>query len=201
MSEDLPKTSHARQTRRAASDPPSSHFFLEELSEDDIGYDADIEVVRPEYEDVESGNEDDAHEDEGYDSANPEDQLAQRLRGLYCDSSMASSDTQQSPRRGRKRMSKDIEGSKAEGSVLMGRSELEVMELSVHTDDKQPAKRQKRRTARSRTGERIVRMISRDRAELATRSDAESSTLASSSSSIERQTTPGVQDFEMTDVI
>lgn len=196
----MPNPPHAHKTRRLASDRRSSEFSLEELSEDDVGYDADIEVVRPEYEDVDSGN-DDNHEEHGYDSETSEDHLADRLRGLYCDPSMVSSDTQQSLKKGRKRMSKEMEGGKVKSSMQSGRSDLEILELSVHTDDKHPAKRQRNRLARSKTGERIVRLALQDRTENASKSGTDSSILASSPCLMEGMTTPEVPDLEMLDMI
>jgi hypothetical protein len=179
----------------------SSEFSVEELSSDDIGYDADIEVVQPEYEDAESGNDEETRDDEGYESVDSEGQLAHRLRGLYCDPSMASSEmsvSQQSPRKGKKRMSKDMVEGTTNGLPRMARSDLEIMELSVHTDDIQPAKRQRKRLARSKTGERIVRLISKDRAENESRSGADSSTLASSPSPVEQPASPEPDMMDVT---
>ena len=174
-----------------------SHFSLEELSEDDIGYDGDIEVVRPEYEDAESGSEDGAHEDEGYDSADSEDQLAYRLRGLFCDPNTPSNSNKHSPKRGRKRMSVEMEPT-ADSALRLGRSDIEIMELCVHTDDNQPTKRRKK--ARSKAGERTVRLLSLDRADNATTSRAESPALGSSPRSNEYLPTHEESDEEMMDV-
>jgi hypothetical protein len=205
MSKISPEVLTSQPSHLRSSCHRSSGFTLEELSEDDIGYDADIEVVRPEYEDVESGNEDD-HDgqedfDEGYDSQDPGEILADRLRGLYCDPKLVSTDALQSPKKGQKRMSRDMAGGRAEGPMLVGREDFEIMELSVHTDEKQAAKRQRKRLARSKTGERIVRLISQDRSENTSRCGAERSALASSSSSIEQTALPETEDLQMTDVI
>jgi hypothetical protein len=184
----IPSPSHRRR---------SGQFSLEELSDDDIGYDADVEVVRPEYEDAESGNEDDTQEDDN--STDSEEHLAHRLRALYCDPKTVSSGTQQSTKKGRKRMSKDMEGTKTKSSMRTSRSEIEVWELSVHTDDKHPAKRQRNRLARSRTGDRIVQLIPQGGAENGMKSGTDSSNLASSIM-IEgpATSTSEMQDLEMT---
>ena len=183
-----PSPSHRRR---------SSQFSLEELSDDDIGYDADVEVVRPEYEDAESGNEDDTPGDEN--STDSEEHLAHRLRALYCDPKTVSSGTQQSTKKGRKRMSKDMEGTKAKSSVRNSRSDIEIWELSVHTDDKHRAKRQRNRLARSRTGERIVQLIPQHGAENGMKSGTDSSNLASSIMvEVPATSTSEMQDLEMT---
>jgi len=176
----------------------SSQFSLEELSDDDIGYDADVEVVRPEYEDAESGNEDDTQHDEN--STDSEEHLAHRLRALYCDPNTVSSETQQSAKKGRKRMSKDMDGTKPRSTMRTSRSDIEIWELSVHTDDKRRAKRQRNRLARSRTGERIVQLIPQDGAENGLKSGTDSSNLAASLSIIEgpATSTSEMQDLEMT---
>lgn len=176
----------------------SSQFSLEELSDDDIGYDADVEVVRPEYEDAESGNEDDTQHDEN--STDSEEHLAHRLRALYCDPNTVSSETQQSAKKGRKRMSKDMDGTKPRSTMRTSRSDIEIWELSVHTDDKHRAKRQRNRLARSRTGERIVQLIPQDGAEDGLKSGTDSSNLAASLSMIEgpATSTSEMQDLEMT---
>jgi len=176
----------------------SSQFSLEELSDDDIGYDADVEVVRPEYEDAESGNEDDTQHDEN--STDSEEHLAHRLRALYCDPNTVSSETQQSAKKGRKRMSKDMDGTKPRSTMRTSRSDIEIWELSVHTDDKHRAKRQRNRLARSRTGERIVQLIPQDGAENGLKSGTDSSNLAASLSIIEgpATSTSEMQDLEMT---
>lgn len=194
----LERSRRSYQSRRLGSRRRSSQFSLEELSEDDVGYDADIEVVRPEYEDAESGNEDDVQGDDS--SADSEDHLADQLKGLYCDPNMVSSDPQKSPQKGRKRMSKDMEGSKVTSSMRNGRSDMEILELSVHTDDNPPAKRQRNRLARSKAGERIVRLLSGEREDHGAMSGTESSTLASSPGLIEgpATSTSEMQDLEMT---
>ena len=176
----------------------SSQFSLEELSDDDIGYDADVEVVRPEYEDAESGNEDDTQHDEN--STDSEEHLAHRLRALYCDPNTVSSETQQSAKKGRKRLSKDMDGTKPRSTMRTSRSDIEIWELSVHTDDKHRAKRQRNRLARSRTGERIVQLIPQDGAEDGLKSGTDSSNLAASLSMIEgpATSTSEMQDLEMT---
>jgi hypothetical protein len=186
------------QSRRIVSRHRSSQFSLEELSEDDVGYDADIEVVRPDYEDAESGNEDDAQGDDS--SIDSEDHLADQLKGLYCDPNMVSSDPQKSPQKGRKRMSKDMEGTQFTSSMWNGRSDMEILELSVHTDDNPPAKRQRNRLTGSKSGERIVRVISGEREEHEAKSGTESSTFVSSPSPIEgpATSTSEMQDLEMT---
>lgn len=184
------------QDRRPGSRRQSNHFSLEELSEDDIGYDADIEVVRPEYEDAESSNEDDAQDDDS--STNSEDRLAHRLRGLYCDPNMVSSDPEKNPKKGRKRMSKDMEGPKVMSSVRNGRADLEIMELSVNTDAKHPAKRQRNSLTRSKATKGDFPSISKKREETGVKSD--SSTLASSPNSTEGAAVfpAETQDVEMT---
>lgn len=170
---------------------------MEELSEDDIGYDGDIEVVKAEYDEAESGDEEYSHDGQGNESIDSEDQLSHRLRGLYCDPSMVSSETQPSPRKGKKRMSKEMDG-RRDAVPRQVRSELEVMELSAHTDDIQPAKRQKKRVARSKAGERTVRLISQDRAESDCRSAADSSPLAASPSPVERPASPEADMMDVT---
>jgi hypothetical protein len=189
---------NSHQFRRVSARRRSSQFSLEELSDDDVGYDADVEVVRPEYEDAESVNEDDAQDDDS--SADSEDHLSHRLRGLYCDPTMVSSDAPKSPRKGRKRMSKDMEGGKLVSSVRNGRSDLEILELSVHTDDKHPAKRQRSSLTSFKTAQRSARSALEEHEGNGLKSTTDSSTLASSPSPSEDapMSTSEKQDLEMT---
>jgi hypothetical protein len=125
---------------------------IEELSKEDMGYDADVEIVKPDqYEEPESET-DGEEENAGQDSEAMENQLAVRLRKLSCDIDHQEQEQQRSPvgdGRSRKRMSKEMQGDP--GSSQLHLSDFEVTELIDELEHGPPAKRRQRRSLRKTT--------------------------------------------------
>jgi len=115
-----------------------------------MGYDADVEIVKPDqYEEPES--ETDGEQDNtDQDSEAMENQLAVKLRKLSCD---IDHQEQQCPPigdgRSRKRMSKEMQGDP--GSSQLHLSDFEVTELIDELEHGPPAKRRQRRSLRKTT--------------------------------------------------
>lgn len=118
----------------------SDEFLIEELSPDDMGYDADIETIKPDkYEDVESESEGMVTPDKNWESIDEE--LAARMRQL---GKNQLSPVRSSSNRGRKRMSIEM----ADGDTLLGgpcSPDIEIHEVVDNTAPS-PAKRRRKKS-------------------------------------------------------
>jgi hypothetical protein len=145
----LQKVYKGKRPRRESS----NEIYVEEMSPDEMGYDGDVEILRPDqYEDAESDFED--HNPRKRLWPDTDDELAGRLRRLSCDPSLL--DLQQpedSARVGAKRQSKEMDvDDRASGPR---RTEIEVSELVDGQAEQRPVKRRKRRGSKSNMAHRM----------------------------------------------
>jgi hypothetical protein len=186
--QDSVKDGSARFHQRNSSDG----ITVEELSDDEYGYDGDIEVFRPdEYEEADS--------DTGNIASSPilqqdysywQTRLSEKLTGLNCNSDTNESQDNMDRPPSRKRRSresvKDVGHGRAADDVS---ASLEVVELVDGSGVGPPAKRRRRKSRRSRTSAPIIHNLSSiqadprdvDKSAVTAMATSESSTTASSS--------------------
>lgn len=148
------RSRHGKRPRRESS----GDLQVEELSPDDMGYDGDVEILRPDhYEEVESDFEDEAGQiQKQVEWPDADEELARKLRRLRCDPPPSSSPKMDNGERGLKRQSvaMDEEGSRAQFPT----SELEVSELvEGQTQHPPPSKRRKKRSSQQIMAHRLAR--------------------------------------------
>jgi hypothetical protein len=138
-----------KRPRRASSDG----YSVEEISPDDIGYDGDIEVLRPDqYEEPDSDFEDDPALNRLW--PDTDDELASRLRRLSCERESKSA-RRQSADRGLKRLSTEMDAEEERPS--RPRTEIEVSEIVDGQAAQPPAKRRKKKADKTPLGHRVVK--------------------------------------------
>jgi hypothetical protein len=172
----------------------SSNITVEELSDDEYGYDGDIEVFRPdEYEEADS--------DTGNVASPPvlqrdysywQTKLSEKLTALNCHSDTNESQDNMDRPPSRKRRSRDSTKDVEHGRAAHDTSaSFEVVELVDGSGVGPPAKRRRRKSRRSRTSERIIHKLhgiqadSRDVDKSAVTAMATSGSSTTSSSSFE----------------
>src|SRR5436305_2864312 len=147
-----------RLRRRSSSD----NITVEELSDDDYGYDGDIEVFRPdEYEEADS--------DTGgvvsppilqQDSSYWQTKLSEKLTALNCNSDTNESQHNIDRPPSRKRRSRETAKEVGHGRAARDMStSFEVMELVDGSGVGPPPKRRRRKSRRSRTSEQIIHKL------------------------------------------
>jgi len=132
-----------KRPRRESSD----EIYIEEMSPDEMGYDGDVEVLRPDqYEDAESDLEDTTPRRRLW--PDTDDELAGKLRRLSCDPSVLhAQQLEDRSKLGAKRQSKEMDvDDRGSGSR---RTEIEVSELVDEQAEQRPIKRRKRRVSQS----------------------------------------------------
>jgi len=153
------KDGSPRFHRRSSS---SNDITVEELSDDEYGYDGDVEVFRPdEYEEADS--------DTGNVASPPvlqqdysywQTKLSEKLIALNCNSdtneSQENMDRPPSRKRRSRESAKDAEHGRAAHDVS---TSFEVVELVDGSGLGPPAKRRRRKSRRSRTSERIIHKL------------------------------------------
>lgn len=152
MANHSPPSQDARHRRK------SSDFLIQEVPDDEIGYDADVEVLKPdEYEELESERSDDAAN--SVESAGrPGDDLVERMKSLSCNSDTRIPLHDADSSRGRKRRSKDAFGAfAADTSTGHSESQLEVIEVGDDQDSRPRLKRARHRSRRSKLADDLVR--------------------------------------------
>jgi len=148
-------SSRNNQSRQGSDSPRlystgsgETNVEIEELSEDDMGYDGDIEIVRPDgYEDAESET-DVEREPTHQNSVSPEDQLALKLRKLHCDMDQKENDSPSGRERSKKRRSKEMQGETLMRSPRLDQSDIEITELVNDLEEGPPPKRRRARHLR-----------------------------------------------------
>lgn len=132
----------------------SGGLCIEEMSPDDMGYDGDIEVLRPDqYEEPESDFEDDKALQQLW--PDTDDELAKKLRRLSCDPHVVASSRRDDGDRGRKRMSKEMD---TEHPGPRGKqTEIEVSEVVDGHMEQHPPKRRKKRASKQPLSHRMGR--------------------------------------------
>jgi hypothetical protein len=128
-------------------------LYVEELSPDDMGYDGDVEVVRPDvYEEAESDFEDNKVPRRLYDT---DDDLARHLRGLSCEAKPRGSPQPGDGERGRKRRSTEM--NPRANSPLYRTTEIEISEIVDDQTEQPPTKRRRKRDLKPSMAQRAAR--------------------------------------------
>jgi len=137
-----------KRPRRQSSDD----YSIEEISADDMGYDADVEVLHPDqYEEPESEFEDDQALRRLW--PDTDDELSSRLRRLSCEREPKMAQ-REDLHGGRKRLSAEMDD---EGeSAARVNTEIEVSEL-VDGQAAQPPTKRRKRSGKTPLGHRVVR--------------------------------------------
>jgi hypothetical protein len=156
--QDSVKESSPRFHRGSSSD----NIIVEELSDDEYGYDGDIEVFRPdEYEEADSdtGNVDSPpilQQDYSY----WQTKLSEKLTALNCNSDTNESQHNMDRPPSRKRRSRELAKDAGHGRAARDMSaSFEVVELVDGSGVGPPAKRRRRKSRRSRTSEQIIHKL------------------------------------------
>ncbi|KAK5057491.1 hypothetical protein LTR84_011491 [Exophiala bonariae] len=136
----LTKRERGKRPRRESSD----ELYIEELSPDDIGYDGDAEVLRPdEYEDVDSDFEDEKHATKVWPST--EEELARQLELLACGPEITGSSRLDEGDVNKKRRSKEMEHESL--SANGGHADFEVSEMVDGQAEQRPIKKRRKRAS------------------------------------------------------
>ena len=172
---------------RAQKMPPSfEDLSIEELSEDEIGYDADIEVLRPDQcEEPDSDHCENKRATIEYrDYECWQNKLVEGMMSLDCNSTTYDSQELPETPPGRKRTSVEITGSNKEiGSSAVVDTTIGVMEVADDLDATPNPKRMRRKSRRTRTSERIVHRLPRVWTDVRDLAESTSAAMASSESS------------------
>ncbi|KIX00834.1 uncharacterized protein Z518_09899 [Rhinocladiella mackenziei CBS 650.93] len=144
------KPRKGKRPRRESSD----ELCIEEMSPDDMGYDGDVEVLRPDqYEDAESDFEDDKALGRLW--PDTDDELAGRLRRLSCDPQIIPLAHRDDSDRGRKRRSREMDDEDL--SPLTRSPEIEVSELVDGPTDQPAPKRRKHKSSKQSMAPRVIK--------------------------------------------
>ena len=127
-----------KRPRRESSDG----YSIEEIFPDDIGYDGDVEVLRPDqYEEPESEFEDDQALKRLW--PDTDEELASRLRRLSCERQSRNA-PRDVPQRGQKRRSTEMEADEESPSLFL--TEIEVSEVVEAQQPAQPLTKRRKKT-------------------------------------------------------
>lgn len=144
------KWERGKRPRRESSD----ELYVEELSPDDIGYDADAEVLRPDqYEEIDSDFEDDKTLPNRWPSTDEE--LARKLGLLACDPEPTESSHPDENEAGRKRRSKEMENETP--PTREAHADFEVTEMVDGQAEQRPTKKRRKRPSQHGIAYRLGR--------------------------------------------
>lgn len=145
----LQKVHKGKRPRRESH----NELCIEEMSPDDMGYDGDVEVLRPDqYEDAESDFEGDNARRHPW--PDTDDELAGKLRRLSCDPhALQSQHSEDSTRAGLKRQCKEMEVDEPGRR----RTEIEVSELVEEQPPQRPIKRRKGKVSKPQRVKQLVK--------------------------------------------
>jgi len=130
-----------------------SELCIEELSPDDMGYDGDVEVLRPDhYEEVDSDFEDDRNVRHQWHDTDEE--LARKLRHLVCDPEYADTSRPDDTEQSKKRRSKEMEN---EMPVQDAHTDFEVSEMVDGQAEQRPAKKRRKPPSQQSMAHRLGR--------------------------------------------
>jgi hypothetical protein len=153
------KFSNDHSYQRHRKSVSSGSLSIEELSEDEVGYDGDIEVIRPDqYEEPESEPGESEAEPIVYHAYNNwQNKLSERMQALDCNSDTNDSQDQLDRPPSRKRSSRQLGlDTNPERPVTSSPAGLEIIELENEADTSPLRKRIKRRIRRTKTNEKSV---------------------------------------------
>lgn len=151
---------HQPAAHKATRTQASSRLVIHEILEDETGYEADIEILRPDaYEEPDS----EKSEDES-DSSESEEQwrneLVKQMKSLSCDPNARLFSIEDDSSRGRKRRSKDAFGAPvAQTSTVSSENQIEITEFADDHETRPRLKRVRRRSRRSKTVDRPIREL------------------------------------------
>lgn len=145
----LTKSERGKRHRRESS----SELYVEELSPDDMGYDGDVEVLRPDhYEEIDSDFEDDRNVRHQW--PDTDEELARKLRMLACDPEHGDSSRLDESEHGKKRRSKEMESEMpAQGAHI----DFEVSEMVDDQTEQRPTKKRRKRPSQQSMAHRLGR--------------------------------------------
>lgn len=142
------------------SEETSNGPVVEEISDDDIGYDADIEVVRPDgYEEADQGGD----EAEDLSDSSPgvdglwQKEIIESMKSLDCNSDADDSQDSRPRVPSRKRRSRDSGGSVIHRHVSSMGSGPDAMDIAQDENGRASPKRLRRRSRRSRHRDILAR--------------------------------------------
>jgi Insulin-resistance promoting peptide in skeletal muscle len=151
---------HQPAAHKATGTQASSRLVIHEILDDEAGYEADIEILRPDaYEEPDS----EKSEDEA-DSSESEEQwrneLVKQMNSLSCDPNARLVSVEDDSRRGRKRRSKDAFGAPvAQISTVSSENQIEITEIADDHETRPRLKRLRRRSRRSKTVDKPIREV------------------------------------------
>jgi hypothetical protein len=151
---------HQPAAHKATRTQASSRLVIHEILDDEAGYEADIEILRPSaYEEPDS----EKSEDES-DSSESEEQwrneLVKQMKSLSCDQNAGILSFEDDSNRGRKRRSKDAFGVPvAQISTVSSENQIEITEVADDHETRPRLKRVRRRSRRSKTVDRPIREL------------------------------------------
>lgn len=137
----------------------SSEWLIDEVLDDETGYDADVEILRPDaYEEPDSDRSDDGASSTESDERSRND-LVRHMKSLSCNSKLRIVSKEADPHRGRKRRSTDAFGaSLPQVYTRLADDQVEVTEVVDEQDSKGPMKRVRRRRRISHVANGVVRV-------------------------------------------
>lgn len=151
---------HHPLSQAASGRQTSSELHIYEIPDDEIGYDADVETVRPD-----AYEEPDSEKSEGATSSSEneerwQDELVEQMKSLHCNSNASTVSNEDCSSRGRKRRSKDAFGSSAvQPFTGLSETRLEINEIAEIADEQEARPRPKRMRRRSRRSKTIHGII------------------------------------------
>lgn len=129
-----------------------SELIIHEILDDEVGYDADVETLRPDaYEEPDSAeSEDEASSTESEERWRNE--LVKQMKSLSCDPNARIFSNEDDSSRGRKRRSKDAFGAPAaQVFTTLSENQIEITEIADDQETRPRPKRVRRRSRRSKT--------------------------------------------------
>jgi hypothetical protein len=135
----------------------SSHFLIHEITDDEAGYEADAEVLRPDaYEEPESERSEDAARSSESGERSP-DRLVKHMKSLSCNPGSSVHPNEDDSSHSRKRRSTDAFGTSAiRISTTLSDSQIEVNEVTDDRNSRSRVKRARRRRRRSRIADGLI---------------------------------------------
>jgi hypothetical protein len=173
-----------------------SDLTIHDISNDEVGYDADVEVLKPDaYEEPESDRSEDEALNPCDDGDRWKEELVKHMASLNCNAETRNTSNDDNSSRGRKRKSKDAFGPpNGQASNALPQSQIEVTEVADDQQSRPRPKRARRRLRRTETGEKFVHKLPDSETELEEQRanseavrDSREDCLASESSPTERQ--------------
>jgi hypothetical protein len=135
----------------------SSHFLIHEITDDEAGYEADVEVLRPDtYEEPDSERSEDAASSSESGERSP-DRLVKHMKSLSCNPGSSPHPKEDDSSHSRKRRSTDAFGTSAiRISTTLSDSKIEVSEVADDKASRPRVKRVRRRRRRSKIADGLI---------------------------------------------